>query len=89
MYNFTKAPIEVKVTITADDGEIQIATTNWSESEGVSRLTISNFHFSSPKIQVSFTQKKNLQTTISCVKGKSVKKASGPHPKCPAGYKAK
>ena len=89
MYNFTKAPIEVKVTITADDGESQIATTNWSESEGVSRLRISNFHYSSPKIQVSFTQKKNPQITISCVKVKSVKKVTGAAPKCPSGYTKK
>jgi hypothetical protein len=89
MYNFTKAPIEVKVTITTDDGESQIATTNWSESEGISRLTISAFHYSSPKIQVSFTQKKNLQSSISCIKGKLTKKVNGVSPKCPTGYKLK
>ena len=29
------------------------------------------------------------KTTISCVKGKTVKKVTGTNPKCPAGYKKK
>jgi hypothetical protein len=29
------------------------------------------------------------KTTISCVKGKTVKKVTGANPKCPAGYKKK
>ena len=29
------------------------------------------------------------KTTISCVKGKTVKKVTGTYPKCPAGYKQK
>jgi hypothetical protein len=32
---------------------------------------------------------KAVSKTISCVKGKTVKKISGPNPKCPTGYKLK
>ena len=31
----------------------------------------------------------NSKTTISCAKGKTVKKVTGTNPKCPAGYKKK
>ena len=95
MYNFTKAPIEVKVSVTSEDGVAQIATTNWSESNGISRLTIAGFHYSSPKIQVAFTQSPEVTKiiakpkTIVCIKGRTSKKVSGLEPKCPTGYKRK
>jgi hypothetical protein len=36
-----------------------------------------------------FEAKNPLKTTITCVKGKLVKKVTGVKPKCPSGYKAK
>jgi hypothetical protein len=95
MYNFTRAPIEVRVTVTSEDGVAQVATTNWSESNGISRLTIAGFHYSSPKIQVAFSQNPEVAKvvtkakTIVCIKGRSSKKVTSVDPKCPVGYKKK
>lgn len=36
-----------------------------------------------------FKKRKNFQTTITCVKGKTSKKVTGEKPKCPTGYKKK
>ncbi len=65
-------------------------------------LSAQNFTFSSPVIKVKLTQEKKLtQNTgesattakkiptksITCIKGKVVRKVSGSNPKCPAGFK--
>ncbi|MFM8253931.1 MAG: hypothetical protein ACKN9O_01695 [Actinomycetota bacterium] len=65
-------------------------------------LSAQNFTFSSPVIKVKLTQEKKLtkSTTstsaagkkaptksITCVKGKIVRKVSGSNPKCPTGFK--
>jgi hypothetical protein len=51
------------------------------------------FGFSSPTLKVKFTQAKAAviakKTTITCVKGKTVKKVTAVGPKCPAGFKKK
>jgi len=59
-----------------------------------------NFTFSSPTIKVKLTQdkqavvatapvKKVVTKTLTCVKGKIVRKVTAISPKCPAGYKKK
>lgn len=68
-------------------------------------LTAKNFTFSTPTIRVKLTQEKQVviapvpakkvvtktvpAKTVTCVKGKVVKKVTGVLPKCPAGYKKK
>ncbi len=66
-------------------------------------LSAQNFTFSSPVIKVKLTQEKKItqaattpkvepktsptKKTITCVKGKAIKKVTGTAPKCPSGYK--
>jgi hypothetical protein len=66
-------------------------------------LSAQNFTFSSPVIKVKLTQEKKITETvakpkvgakispakksISCIKGKAIKKVTGTSPKCPSGYK--
>jgi len=67
-------------------------------------LSAKNFTFSSPTIRIKLVQKAEIgavakpaakstksapRTTITCVKGKTVKKVTGANPKCPSGYKKK
>jgi hypothetical protein len=102
LYNFTNAPISASVTITNENGSTNVSTSTWSEKDGISRLSISGFHFSSPNIIISFSQNagsieeknstapisKKIQqvSTIVCKKGKSSKKITGVSPACPKGY---
>ncbi|NBR93783.1 MAG: hypothetical protein EBT44_02920 [Actinobacteria bacterium] len=89
--------------IGSDGQEQTIATESIREDAKREWLFLSaqNFTFSSPVIKVKLTQEKKLSATkptppiakksatqtITCVKGKLVKKVSGTAPKCPAGYK--
>ena len=66
-------------------------------------LSAQNFTFSSPVIKVKLTQEKKIteaasqpktdvkpsivKKSITCIKGKLVKKVTGTAPKCPSGYK--
>ena len=93
IYNFTSAPISASVSITTSDGGVQkVATTVLSERNGWLHLGAYGFGFSSPTLKVKLTQAKVAiakKTTITCVKGKTVKKVTAVAPKCPAGYKKK
>ena len=78
-----------------------MATTTVNERNGWINLSASNFEFSAPKIQVKLTQQpvsvvapatntatppKLATKTISCVKGKTLKKVTAVKPFCPVGY---
>ena len=98
IYNFTSAPISASVSITTSDGGVQkVATTVLNERNGWLHLGAYGFGFSAPTLKVKLTQAAPTPTakpvakkiTISCVKGKSVKKVTAVKPKCPAGYKKK
>lgn len=67
-------------------------------------LSAKNFTFSSPTIRIKLVQKAEIGAaakpaakstkgaavnTITCTKGKAVKKVTGANPKCPSGYKKK
>jgi hypothetical protein len=61
-------------------------------------MAANGFTFSSPTVRVKLTQDpvavvkapvKQVKTTITCVKGKTVQKVSAISPKCPAGFKKK
>jgi hypothetical protein len=48
------------------------------------------FTFSEKTVRVKMTQKPSAaKTTITCVKGKTVKKITAVGPKCPVGFKKK
>jgi len=87
----------------ADGQEQTIATESIREDAKREWLFLSaqNFTFSSPVIKVKLTQEKKLAKaaattktqkkvvtkSISCVKGKVIRKVFGTNPKCPAGFK--
>lgn len=91
IYGFSKAPVSAKVSVVSADGKPQVATTVFSENDGWVYLKARNFEFSSPSVRVKLEQESVAvkKTTITCVKGKLVKKVTGTAPKCPSGYKKK
>lgn len=105
LYKFSSAPIKASVSITNADGNSNIATSTFTENDGWMKLSANGFTFSSPKITVKLSQEKVVGTptprpsvtptspakkiTITCVKGKVIKKVTAVAPKCPAGYKKK
>jgi len=99
VYGFSKAPIKAELSIVSADGSPQLATTILGEKNGWVYLSAANFEFSAPVIKAKLTQEVVVQPTptpvaakkitITCVKGKSVKKVTAVAPKCPAGYKKK
>jgi hypothetical protein len=89
LYGFTSAPVSAKISVIGDGGENRVATTLVSEKDGWLKLAAYGFNFSSPTISVKLSQAKSVKTTITCTKGKLVKKVTGVGPKCPAGYKKK
>lgn len=89
LYGFSKAPISATISVVSDTGENKVATTLVNETKGWISLRAAGFTYSSPTISVKLTQAKPKKLTITCVKGKIIKKVSGTSPKCPAGYKKK
>ena len=97
LYNFNDSPLQVTVSVVEDNGEKQIATSSWSESNGVFRINLTGFHYSAPEIKLRFSQsdlpatpvveKIKSKKTITCLKGKITKKVTAVSPKCPSGYK--
>jgi len=103
IYGFTNAPISATVSIASSDGNARVATTTVSERNGFLNLAAYGFEFSDPTISVKITGEKLSITppiaiakpsiaknvTITCIKGKTIKKVTATAPKCPAGYKKK
>jgi hypothetical protein len=94
IYKFTSAPISATVSITSENGAASAATTIVNEKKGWLTLAAYGFTFSSPTVRVKLTQEvvKPVvlkKTTITCVKGKIVKKVTATNPFCPKGYKKK
>jgi hypothetical protein len=93
--------IKASVSITYDDGSVpSVATVIGKRVENDYLIITSGFHFSSPNLAIKITQgaiapetkvevvaKKKM--TISCAKGKTVKKVTGLSPKCPKGFSLK
>ena len=72
------------IQIIDESGNSQVSTTTFLTQKGYLYFKASGFHYSSPKITVSFAKSSIL--TISCKKGKTTKKISSTKPKCPTGY---
>jgi hypothetical protein len=102
IYGFSKAPIRATLSITSADGTPQIATTVIGERNNWLYLSAKNFEFSAPIIKATLAQdpppvvvappaavvpKVKPRTTITCIKGKSIKKVTAINPKCPRGFK--
>jgi hypothetical protein len=100
IYKFSSAPISASVSIISSDGTAQVATTVVGERDGWLTLSAKGFTFSAPTLRVKLSQKADpapvaapkpaaKKTTISCVKGKTVKKVTTVKPTCPSGFKKK
>ena len=101
LYGFTNAPISAKISIVSESGQANVATTVVNERDGWMRMAAYGFTFSSPTVKVKLTQETKptpepemttnatpkAKISITCVKGKSVKKFAGSNPKCPKGYR--
>ena len=95
IYGFSNAPVSASISVVGENGENRVAATTVRERDGWIYLSASGFTFSSPTLRVKLTQEVVAETkpvvatkkTISCVKGKKVKKVTGESPKCPKGFK--
>ena len=103
VYGFSDAPFQASISVIGSDGQEQTIATETIREDAKREwlfLSAQNFTFSSPVIKVKLTQEKKLtqsapkittkkvaKKSISCVKGKIIRKISGSNPKCPAGFK--
>lgn len=90
-----------KVEISYVEGKADIASyaTRYIPDLDTFEIRAYNFGFSAPLLRIKLTPPKSTQsnsknapsksTSITCVKGKTVKTIKGNPPKCPAGYKKK
>jgi len=81
---------KAQVAIINADGQSTLTTAVTKVENGNLRFNIAGFGYSSPTIKVSMTKSFPAQTqiTITCTKGKVVKKVTGLKPVCPKGYKS-
>jgi hypothetical protein len=91
------------VAITNADGTNNVATSVLSQDDQMIYFKVAGFTFSTPQIKVKLEIPKveptptptatikpvPVQKTITCIKGKLVKKVSAVTPKCPVGFKKK
>jgi hypothetical protein len=94
LYGFTSAPISATVSVIDDKGQAKTAVTVVNEKNGWLKMAAYGFSFSNPTLNVKISQAKlptpaPKKISITCTKGKLVKKISGTSPKCPSGYKKK
>lgn len=87
---------QVRVSVFYGSGEQQIAsvTTRYVASSDAVEIRAYGFQYSSPKIVMNFGKpataaKPTKKTTITCAKGKTIRKVTGTKPACPAGFKKK
>jgi hypothetical protein len=90
--NITNARLELSVV--NSDGTPNIATVTTKMSAEKFTFHAAGFHFSSPKLVARVVSSKSpapmravAKKTITCVKGKLVKKVTALQPKCATGYK--
>ncbi len=95
------AQAKIIVSVISSDGNTNVGVSNYSIKNNLLTFNISGFSFSSPTIKVGLSAQPSAQPsahssaqilkkrTITCVKGKLIKKFSGINPKCPSGYKKK
>lgn len=88
----TKAA-SITAAVVDADGYAQDASVQISNENGNLYLSVSGFHYSSPKISIRDAalvgpKVKPVVKKITCFKGSRTKSVSGVKPVCPAGYKA-
>lgn len=82
-----------KVAISYQDGTSKIATvtSRYDAKNDWINLRAYGFTYSTPQLAISFKKPAApvVKKTITCLKGKTVKKVTAVAPKCPSGYKKK
>jgi len=81
IYGFSNAPISASISVLSSEGSADVATTVAAEKDGWIALSANNFQFSSPTIQVKFTQDVPVATptptaSSTAVASKSVSKTA-------------
>jgi hypothetical protein len=89
LYGFSNAPVSAVVSISSSNGATNVATTVVSEKDGWLKMKAAGFTFSEKTLKVKITQNKNQKFSITCTKGKTLRKVTGTNPKCPTGFKLK
>ena len=95
LYGFSNAPLNASISVVDNSGVSTAATKLVSEKDGWLRIAAYGFGFSTPTIKVNLSQesspaiKKVLakKVTITCKKGKVVKKITGLKPSCPRNFR--
>ena len=95
MTNPNDAASALEISLTTDEGGTAAFLKNISVKNGRIIIDVSGFEYSRPKLKIGIKKgykpaaKILNKTTITCVKGKAVKKITAVKPACPAGYKKK
>ena len=100
LYKFTSAPIQASISVINETGEQSVVTTVVNEKDGWLRLAAYGFTFSNPTVKVTLSQQSTVpvttaspvaskKTSITCIKGKTIKKVTAVNPKCPSGFRKK
>ena len=95
MTNPNDAASALEISLTTEAGGTAAFLKNISVKNGRIIIDVSGFEYSRPKLKIGIKKgykpaaKILNKTTITCVKGKAVKKITAVKPACPAGYKKK
>lgn len=88
VFKLTRAPITATLSVVEENGKQSQVVGSSSESDGMFRIAMQGFHFSTPQLKAKVTQGKP-QSTIACSlikKSSVVKFVTATNPKCPTGY---
>ena len=91
VFKLTKAPISATLSVIESDGTQSAVVGSSSERDGMFRIAMQGFHFSTPQLKVKISQGKP-SSTIACVSLRSpamTKFVTSTSPKCPSGYAKK
>jgi hypothetical protein len=86
LYGFSEAPVQATISITGEQSQ-KLAVTSMTEGNGWIKLSAYGFNFSTPTIKAASPVVSQKKRSITCVKGKTVKKVAGVNPKCPTGFR--
>jgi hypothetical protein len=95
MTNPNDAASALEISLTTEAGGTAAFLKNISVKNGRIIIDVSGFEYSRPKLKIGIKKgykpaaKILNKTTITCIKGKAVKKITAVKPACPAGYKKK
>ena len=95
MTNPSDAVSALEISLTTEAGGTAAFLKNISVKNGKIIIDVSGFEYSRPKLKIGIKKgykpaaKILNKTTITCIKGKAVKKITAVKPACPVGYKKK